>query len=261
MTKINLINLSSNEDNNTIDAIETSILCIRSTSGNLLSDSAHGITTLILLFVLQFGIALGLTSLYTLGLSFLDDNSAEHESPGLIAVALAAKFLGFQLGALVTLFVRWTSFGWWFGWVFIAPLLFTVGLIAALYPRRLLATVVQHAANSILESSTNQSHASLARIKFIADPSFFSTIMRLITNKILILNILAAMFVQTAFINFSRHDSNYLQSRFFLPTDEVDGLIGEWTSTLIAGLLKPPMVALAILVAGLVIAKVNPSSR
>lgn len=218
-------------------------------------------TTLILLFVLQFGIALGLASLYTLGFSFLDDNSSEHESPGLIAVALAAKFLGFQLGSLTTVVVGWTSFGWWFGWVFLAPLLFTVGFIAALFPRRLLATVVQHAANSILESSTNQSHASLARVKFIADPSFFSTIMRLFTNKVLLFNIAAAVFVQTAYVNFSRHESSYLQSSFFLPTDDVDDLRGEWTSTLIAGLLKPPMVALSILVAGLIIAKANPSSR
>lgn len=226
-----------------------------------MSDNAHGITTLILLFVLQFGIALGLTSLYTLGLSFLDDNASEHESPALIAVVLASKFLGVQLGSVITVLVAWSSFGWWFGWIFFGPLLFTIGFIAALYPRRLLATVVQHAANSILESSTNSSHASLARIKFIADPSFFHTIMRLFTNKILIFNILAAIFVQTAFVNFGRHESDYLRSRFFLPTDEVDDLLGEWTSTLITGLLKPPMVALSILVAGLIIAKANPSSR
>lgn len=236
-----------------------SILCIRPTSENLISNNAYGLATIILLFVLQFGIALGVTGLYTLGFSFLDDNVHEHESPGLIAVALAAKFLGVQLGSLITVLVGWSSFNWWFGWIFLGPLLFTVGFLAALYPRRLMAMVVQFAANSILESS--QSHASLARVKFIADPSFFHTIVRLFTNKILLLNIGAAIFVQTAFMNFNRHETNYLQSRFFLPTDETDGLMNEWMSTLVTGLLKPPMVALSILVAGLIIAKANPSSR
>jgi hypothetical protein len=251
----------SNEENNTVDAIETSNLCIRSAQQNMFSDDAHGITTLILLFVLQFGIALGITSLYTLGFSFLDDNVNEHESPGLIAVVLAAKFLGVQVGAMTSILIGLTSFGWWFGWVFLSPILFVTGFLAVMFPKRLLATVVKQAANSILESSTSASYASLARTKFIADPGFFSTIMRLFTNKILLLNILAAVFVQTAYVNFTRHESNYLQSRFFLPTNEGDGLNNEWTSTLIASLLKPPMVALSILVAGLFIAKVNPSSR
>lgn len=251
----------SADDNNTIDAIETSNMCIRAPSGNLLLDNSHGITTLILLFVLQLGIALGLIAFYTLGFSYLDDNVHEHESPALLAGALAAKFWGMQLGTLTAIVVESTSFGWFLGWVILAPLLFTIGFLAVIFPRRLLSTVVRQAANNILESATNSSHASLANTKFIADIGFFPTLWRLLTNKILILNIFAAVFVQTAFINFNRHESNYLQSRFFLPTSEADGLHNEWTSQLVTSLLKQPMVALAILVAGLIIAKANPRPR
>lgn len=214
-----------------------------------------------MLFVLQFGIALGMIAFYTLGFSYLDDNVSEHESPALLAGALAAKFWGVQFGFFTSLIVGLTPFGWFLGWIFLAPILFTVGFLAVMFPRRLLSTVVRQAANSILESATNSSHASLANSKFIADIDFFPTFFRLITNKILLLNIFAAVFVQTAFINFSRHESNYLQSRFFLPTSEADGLNNEWTSQLVTSLLKPPMMALAILVAGLIIAKANPRPR
>lgn len=250
----------SDENNNTVDAIETSILCIRS-SPLLLGDNHHGITTLILLFALQFGIALGLVAFYALGFSYLDDNVSEHESPALLAGALAAKFWGIQMGFFTSLIVGFTPFSWFLGWILLAPFLFVIGFLAVMFPRRLLSTVVKQAANSILESATNSSHASLANSKFIADVDFFPTIRRLLTNKILLFNIFAAVFVQTAFINFTRHETNYLQSRFFLPTSEADGLNNEWTSQLVTSLLKPPMVALSILVAGLIIAKANPRPR
>lgn len=235
-------------------------MCIK-TSHLTIEDSPHGFATLVLLFVLQFGIGLGLIAFYTLGFSYLDDNVNEHESPALLAAALAAKFWGVQVGYFTTLIVGATPFGWFLGWIFLAPLLFTAGIIALMFPRRLLSTVVKQAANSILESATNSSHASLAHSKFIADIGFFPTIYRLVCNKILLFNIFAAVFVQTAFVNFTRHEPNYLQSRFFLPNSEADGLNNEWTSQLVTSLLRPPMVALAILVAGLIIAKANPCPR
>lgn len=252
--------LAQNSDENSVDAIESSILCIRSVNLRM-AEGTHGIATLILFFVLQLGIALGMIAFYALGFSYLDDNVNEHESPALIAGALAAKFWGFQLGSLLAIFVEFTSLGWFLGWILLSPILFIIGFLALMFPRRLLSTVVKQAANFILESATNSSHASLANTKFIADISFFPTLYRLITNKILLLNIFAAVFIQTAFINFSRHEANYLQSRFFLPTSEADGLNNEWTSTLITALLKPPMIALSILVAGLIIAKANPKPR
>lgn len=251
----------SNDNNNTIDRIETSVVCIRSPSGHLTMDDSHGTIALILLFCLQLGIALGIIAFYTLGFSYLDDNVSEHESPALLAGALAAKFWGIQLGFFTSLLVGLTPFSWFLGWIILAPLLFIVGFFAVMFPKRLLSTVVKQAANRILESSTNTSHASLSDAKFIADVSFFPTIFRLFTNKTLLLNILAAVFVQTAIVNFTRHEANYLQSRFFLPTSEADGLNNEWTSPLVTSLLKPPMVALAILVAGLLIAKGNPAPR
>lgn len=227
-------------------------------------DDSHGNIALTLLFCLQLGIALGIIAFYTLGFSYLDDNVDEHESPALLAGVLAAKFWGVQLGFFISLIVRWItlpSLGWISGWFILAPLLFIIGFIAVMFPKRLLSTLVKQATNRILESSTNSIHAALSDTKFIADVSFFSTIKRLFTNKTLIFNVLAAVFVQTAIINFTRHEANYLQSRFFLPTAEADGLNVEWTSQLVTSLLKPSMIALAILVAGLLIAKGNPAPR
>jgi hypothetical protein len=248
----------SSEENDTLGAIEISTLCIRHRSENLMTTNFHSITTLVLLFILQFAIALGTVAYYTLGFSYLDDNVHEHESPGFLAAALAARFFGTQLGPFVSLIVGYTEFGWFLGWIILAPILFIVGFLAVMFPKKLLSTIVRLAANSILETS---SHASLSNRKFIADIDFFPSFARVVTNKIVLLNIFAAVFVHTAIINFFRHESNYLQSRFFLPTSEADGLNNEWTSQIVTKLLKPPMIALAILVSGLIIAKANPSPR
>lgn len=83
----------------------------------------------------------------------------------------------------------------------------------------------------------------------------------MLTNKVLVFNILAGVFVQIGIINFKSSLNLYLQSRFFFPADEGDGLNNEWTSRLVASLLEPPVLALVILISGLIIAKFSPSAR
>lgn len=241
----------------------------------------HAITTLILLFTLQTGIAYGFVAFYTLGLTYLDDNSLEHNSPALIGnkfllpfrfseinslffltgAALAARYWGFQWGLGLSLAVHETSLGWWIGWVVISPILFILAVLISLFPMRLLKTVVRNAADTIIETATNSSQISLSRSKLLSDISFLSSVKRLIRNKILLLNILAAVFVETAVVNFAFHDGSYLQSRFLIPADNSNLLNNEWTSRTLTKFLQPLVVALAVLASGLVIAKANPCPR
>lgn len=226
-------------------------------------EQAHSITTLILLFVLQFGIAMGAVAFYTLGFTYLDDNVHEHESPALLGGALAGKFWGIQIGSFISMIVGITSYGWWLGWVFLSPFLFTLGFLVVMFPKKMLATVVRHAANNIIETAVSSSNASIEnfKTKFIADIDFIPSMRRILTNKILITNALAATFVQTAFINFSRNEALYLQSRFFIPMSGSDGFSSDWSSQLVSSLLKSPIVSLSVLVAGLIIAKSNVTAR
>lgn len=82
----------------------------------------------------------------------------------------------------------------------------------------------------------------------------------MVTNKILIFNVIATVFIETAIVNYFFHEKNYLQSRFLLPIEAMS-ISNEWTSRILTTLLKPPIVGLAILVGGLIIAKANPSPR
>lgn len=175
--------------------------------------------------------------------------------------ALAGKYLGYQCGYSLSLLLQETSLGWWFGWSIIAPIIFILAIVVGLFPSRLLATAVRQAANTIVETAISSSQLSLARGKLLSDISFVSSIKRILRNKILLLNILAAVFIETALVNYALQEQNYLQSRFLLPADSSELLKNEWTSRTITKFLQPVMVALAILIGGLVIAKANPSSR
>lgn len=226
-----------------------------------MEEIPHSITTIIGLFILQVGISYGFIAFYTLGLTYLDDNSLQHNAPALIGCALAGRYFGFVLGNVLSMFTHEVSLGWWFGWAIISPILFSVAIIIGLFPRRMIDTVVRQAADTIVETATNSSQLSLSRTKFLSDISFFSSIGRLFRNKILLLNILATMFIQTALINFALQEQNYLQSRFLIPVDDSNILNNEWTSRTLSKFIQPFVVALAILIGGLVIAKATPSPR
>lgn len=226
-----------------------------------MEEVPHAITTLIGLFLLQIGISYGFIAFYTLGLTYLDENAQQHNAPALIGAALAGRFFGFVLGNVLSMFTHEVSLGWWLGWAIISPILLIIAIIIGLFPRRMINVVVRQAADTIVETATNSSQLSLSRTKFMSDISFFSSVARLFRNKILLLNIFATMFIQTALINFAIQQQNYLQSRFLIPADDSNVLNNEWTSRTLSKFLQPLVVALAVLIGGLVIAKATPSPR
>lgn len=173
---------------------------------------------------------------------------------------MASKYWGYQWAQGLSLFVKETKFGWWLGFSIISPIFLILAIIVALFPTRLLRYVVRQAADTIIETAT-QSQLSISPNRLLADISFKNSMFRLLTNKLLIFNILGTVFVETAIVNFFFHESNYLQSRFLLPTDNSNLLNNEWTSRIITKFIQPPIVALTILLGGLIISKANPSAR
>lgn len=70
----------------TIDVHRVDLLCTNRTSEQLIEEFPHSLTTLILLFILQVGTSYAFIAFYTLGLTYLDDNAAEHNAPALIGM-------------------------------------------------------------------------------------------------------------------------------------------------------------------------------
>lgn len=223
----------------------------------ILDEGQSKILSLIFLFIMQLGIGLGSLAFFVIGITYIDDNSKSVDSPAAIAIALGANILGLQFGSALSLCVGSSSGSWWIGWTILAPLVFTFGMVLGLFPRQLVKTVIHNAAQRIIEETSTAIRLST----YIDDPSFWPSLKRLFLNKLLVFNCLSIMFIQGAFINFNLQEENYLQSRFYMPVSEVDGLLQEWNARFISYFLKPPVAAVSILVGGLAFAKVKLSAR
>lgn len=261
------------DQNHTIIAPLVNVLCTERTIEALSDEPTYADTTLAMLFVLQLCIGAGRIAFYALGLSFLDDNVRRSHSPALIGTVLACSVWGAQFGTALGLLVGGaTTLGWWLGWSVLAPVLFGLAVLAALFPRRLLKSVVRQAADNIVQeaSSSQMSLANVGQqplllhqqqppvIPLLADISFRSSLRRVFTNRVLMCNVLAATLAATAVVNYAAHETAYLRARFLVPTNETDL---QWPSRLYTLLVRPIAVALAVQLAGLVIAKAKPRAR
>lgn len=64
-----------------------------------LTEAQSSTLTLAMLFVLQLALGMGSLAYYTLGVSYIDDNSLSQDSPAVIGVILAARAIGQQVGS------------------------------------------------------------------------------------------------------------------------------------------------------------------
>lgn len=74
-------------------ALEINTLCTERTTAALVEEQPYSLTTLICLFILQIGIAFGNIVFYTFGLSYIDDNVQDHESPALLGLYIDLFFI------------------------------------------------------------------------------------------------------------------------------------------------------------------------
>uniref|UniRef100_A0A0A1X4L1 Solute carrier organic anion transporter family member 1A1 n=2 Tax=Zeugodacus cucurbitae TaxID=28588 RepID=A0A0A1X4L1_ZEUCU len=243
-----------------INAITTNLCSITPYQKSTLTVQQAQLSTLILLFVLQFALGFANLAFYTIGTAYLDDNSASIDSPAVIATALAGRIFGLQVGSFVVIGVGAISIGWWLGWIILAPLVLLSGIVLGLFPKRLPKTVIHHAAQRIIEETHTRTFGSQFST-YIDDVGFCQSLKRIFTNKLLMCNLLGIMFILSAYVNFELQEESYLQSRFFLPYSEEDGLLQEWEARFVAYFLRPPVAAVGVLVLGLIISKLKLSGR
>ena len=260
--KLTFLFPSSNGLRSTSLTIDESV-CVSNwptTSARMMSLEQSKIVLLILMFVMQFALGLASLAFFTVGLTYLDDNSSSIDSAAVIAAVFAAKIFGLQFGSTLIMGVGATNIGWWLGWIIIAPAVLISGIMVGLFPRTLPKTAIHQAAQRILEESRSRQFGSQFST-YIDDIGFGASVKRIFSNKLLMFNIVSVMFIQGATINYALQEESYLQSRFFLPYSEEDGLMQEWKAHFISFFLRPPVAAVSMIVGGLVISKLKLTGR
>lgn len=229
-------------------------------SARMMSLENSKTVILILMFVLQFALGLASLAFFTVGLTYLDDNSSSIDSAAVIGTVFGAKIFGFQFGSSLIMGVGATNIGWWLGWIIIAPAVLVTGILVGLFPRTLPKTAIHEAAQRILEESRSRQFGSQFST-YIDDIGFGPSVKRIFSNKLLMFNIVSIMFIEGATINYALQEESYLQSRFFLPYNEEDGLLQEWKARFISFFLRPPVAAVSMIIGGLVISKLKLTGR
>lgn len=117
-------------------------------------DELFNIIPLILIFLSQFVLGIGNTMYYSLGSTYMDDNTKKTNTPMMFAYAMALRMLGPVVGFVLgprTLEIyidptktplidskdpRWLG-AWWLGWIVLAIALFIFAFLIALFPKEM----------------------------------------------------------------------------------------------------------------------------
>ncbi|XP_077302613.1 organic anion transporting polypeptide 33Eb [Arctopsyche grandis] len=222
-------------------------------------DGEYCWITLVVLFILQLFIALANSSFFTHGFSYIDDNVEQINSPVYIASALSVKMTSLQFGS----FMAWSFLNrersWWIGYPILGSLLILMGTIIATFPKKLMNTLLKQTAASIFDIATrNTVERQISEITPKTD--FFPTFRRLVTNKIIIINAIATVLLEMGIKNFAWYEDKFMEAQYYLPIVG-KGFQDPWTSRLVITILKPPIMTLAMLVTGLILAKVRPRTK
>ncbi|TGZ47629.1 solute carrier organic anion transporter family member 2A1 [Temnothorax longispinosus] len=232
--------------------------------------------TILILVLIVSGIAN--ITYYALGISYLDDNTKRKNVTAFIGVIIAVRIIGVLFGYLLGWGCLWIDAedfsiiqsyqdqvgAWWLGFPILSILLVIPGLLLSWFPRRLPSEVVEQAAASLLDRAAIRNRAPHRTTnKKVGSPDFWPSLCRLITNKILICNILATVLSATAFVNFMTHEDIFLESRFHVPrpTGMFRGFNDPLSSRLITTIVRPVLIGLVVIISGLVLAKAKPRAR
>mgnify|MGYP005983852537 FL=1 len=128
--------------------------------------------------------------------------------------------------------------------------MFISGVLIAMFPKSMPSTLVRAFSASLVDLASG--HAMRPQKQPKVD-GFFKTLFRLLKNKILMVNIFCAVFMQSGLVNFNIFEKYFNQARFQIAYDN-DTSYTQFTTNI----LKQPLVAISIVAAGFLTAKTKP---
>lgn len=194
------------------------------------------IVPLVLVFLSQFILGIGNTLYFSLGQTYLDDNTKKTETPVLLGWTLALRTLGPAIGFVLAysclkIYIdpnkvplitekdpRWLG-AWWLGWILLGSIMFIFAVLMAMFPQYLPKPKSTNPEEEALQTVTgNGLHTSM----IIPTPKpdipqfkdFSKALTRLLKNKLLMFNNLSAIFYILGASGYITYISKYLEVQF-----------------------------------------------
>lgn len=276
-THYRVIEQATNNTHMSLYADESQELCLSASSRIIFEDEHIQYGVIFIQIFAQILTGIANIGYYAFGISYLDDNTKKIHISSFLGIIVAIKVIGSLLGYILA----WACLridsenleivqsyneqigAWWLGWPILTVLIFLGAIFLSWFPRRLPSEVVQQAAATILDEASGTLRTSQMAFKKVGSTRFLPSILRLVTNKILISNVFAAAFCAMAIVNFIANENIFLESRFYVPrpTGLLLGFSDPLTSRIATTFLKPVVIGLVVIISGLIIAKAKPKAR
>lgn len=246
-------------------------------------DELSSIIPLVLIFLSQFVLGIGNTIYYSLGQSYLDDNTKKTNTPIMFAYALSLRMfgpvIGFALGYFsLSIFIdptktplisdkdqRWLG-AWWLGWLIIGFSVLLFAILIGMFPKEMIKNrkKIERRLSDIPkvllaeEMQKNSTSAECERRESListAAPNikdFPSALLRLLKNKLLMFNIWAAVFYILGSAGYITFISKYMEVQFNKSSAD---------AAVVTGPLSIIGLVIGFLSSGYVISKYKPTLR
>ncbi|KAG4075324.1 hypothetical protein HA402_003115 [Bradysia odoriphaga] len=182
-------------------------------------DEGHEVFTylpLVLIFMSQFVLGIGNTLYFSLGQSYLDDNTKQRNTPLMLAYAFGMRMCGPLIGFVLSYFImnvyidprytptiqrnspQWLG-AYWLGWNMFGALQLLIAVLIGLFPKNL----PKRKKLKVKNESDNEKGGYLSGVVAVRNDdaqekvewkNFPAALMRLLTNKLIIFNNIAAIF-------------------------------------------------------------------
>ncbi|XP_067634401.1 solute carrier organic anion transporter family member 74D-like [Eurosta solidaginis] len=203
---------------------------------------------------------------YTLGVSYMDDNTKRSNTPALLSLSYFFHMLGPAIGYALASYClrlyiaphlhpiinnadpRWMG-AWWLGWLFLGGLLFIFGILFTMLPKELPLAKVRR----LLQERKLKNSGADEPVRLEASLSdMLVTFKRLLTNKTLMFNNVSSIFYFFGYMPYWIFTPKYIEIQYRQSAA---------TSSLVTGTVALAFSALGVLLSGLVISKYKPSAR
>ncbi|XP_073847715.1 solute carrier organic anion transporter family member 74D-like [Musca autumnalis] len=223
----------------------------------------------LLLFIAQFVAGVGGSLYYTLGVSYMDDNTEKAKAPAMLSISYFFGLLGPSLGytlASICLRIyiapyltpiinnrdsRWLG-AWWMGWCIMAVLIFLCGLLMFLFPKELPMTAARRRVHELRAKEENMGQS----VERIQNKASFSDMIRtfkmFFKNKIILFNSSSNVFYFFGYVPYWIFTAKYIEIQYRQSAA---------TSSIVTGTVALAFSAIAILLSGFIISKYKPRAR
>ncbi|KAH8269636.1 hypothetical protein KR018_010960 [Drosophila ironensis] len=274
------------DENATMEAIEeqrSKTLCRINGGGAECEGNEGNFAPQLLLFVAQFISGIGGSLYYTLGVSYMDDNTKKSKTPALLSLSYFLRMLGPAIGYALASFClrlyiapqmhpvinnkdpRWLG-AWWLGWLVMGGLLAFSGVFLSMFPKELPRAMarrkveenrrrekerlsVKSTDKERLTAELDQKTPAEAKASF---QDMLKTFKRLITNKTYMCNTLSSIFYLVGYTPYWIFTPKYI---------EVQYRQSAATSSMITGTVALAFSAVGVLLSGFIISRYKPRAR